>query len=502
MKEILERYISPSSTNSSTRNPASPKAVNGTHDISVAKSKPASSYIPANLQHEELKKLIQLIIKIDRQEGAGLGIRIAGGKGSNPYKDDDDGIFITRILPESPAKPTGLKVGDKLVKVNQTCLNDLTHQQAADALKEAVKSDNQLIMSVLQETDLNKLFFLQIDDIEATTTATSDQIPANELYQYGFRINYNFNTYQQREVEIISIADAKRYSQLAKGDILLQINGRNVDSISEKDLNRFVQNSSSSTVTNEFTIKYLTVYRPYVEEANTQEANTSVNEVNGDAEIVQNGTEAVEAQKPSAVARQPNGLPISSSTPLRNPVTPPQNDEANTSLTTAAEDYPIEEVKLVKHNGAMGLSIVGGGNVACHPFGIDNPGIFISKIVPGGAASGINLRVGDRILKVNGVDVTQMTHDDTVNELKRHSSQVVLLVRHDPQPPNIQDVILHRSYPEETIGIRINGGIEMKSANVYDSSDEGIFVVNIINGTLAHKDTRLQVGTRIMEVSY
>lgn len=149
----------------------------------------------------------------------------------------------------------------------------------------------------------------------------------------------------------------------------------------------------------------------------------------------------------------------------------------------------------------MGLSIVGGGNVACHPFGIDNPGIFISKIVPGGAASNTNLRVGDRILKVNGIDVTSMSHDDTVDELKRNSGQVVLLVSHDPQPKGMQEVMLYRSYPEETIGIRINGGIEMKSANIYDASDEGIFVVNLINGTLAQKDGRLQVGTRIMEVS-
>lgn len=352
-----------------------------------------------------------------------------------------------------------------------------------------------------------KLFFLKIDESDSLA-ATIEHVAGNELYQYGFRINHNFNTYQQQEVEIISIADAKRYGQLAKGDILLQINGHNVDSISEKDLNRFVQNSSSSAVPNEFAIKYLTIYRPYVEDTNQESNIKSTVETNGNSEPSQNGAvpnhQSNEQEVPNqtaAIAKQPNGLPISSSTPLRNPAASPKNDlAANTSLTTS-EDYPIEEIKLVKHNGAMGLSIVGGGNVACHPFGIDNPGIFISKIVPGGAASGINLRVGDRILKVNGVDVTQMTHDDTVNELKRHSSQVVLLVRHDPQPPNIQDVILHRSYPEETIGIRINGGIEMKSANIYDSSDEGIFVVNIINGTLAHKDARLQVGTRIMEVS-
>lgn len=103
-------------------------------------------------------------------------------------------------------------------------------------------------------------------------------------------------------------------------------------------------------------------------------------------------------------------------------------------------------------------------------------------------------------MKVNGVDVTQLSHDECVDELKRNANHVTLMVSHDPQPPGLQEVILHRSYPEETLGIRINGGIENKSANLFDQSDEGIFVVNIINGTLAQRDGRLKVGTRIMEV--
>ena len=93
-----------------------------------------------------------------------------------------------------------------------------------------------------------------------------------------------------------------------------------------------------------------------------------------------------------------------------------------------------------------------------------------------------------------------MAHDDVVDELKRNVTHVTLLVSRDPQPSGMQDVVLSRTYPEETLGIRINGGIENKSANPYDSTDEGIFVVNIINGPLAQKDGRLQVGTRIMEV--
>jgi protein scribble len=550
MKEILERYAhtnNPSTSTSPSGDFNSQNSYASSFSINKTKPKPASVYVPDNLEYDELRKLIQLVIQINRQEGAGLGIRIAGGKGSSPYKEDDEGIFITRILPESPAKTTGLKVGDKLLKVNQTVLNDLTHQQAADTLKEAVKSGNQLTLSVIQELDLSKLFFIQIPSMNES----------NENLSSGFRINHNFNTHQQREVEIIFIADHKRFGQLSKGDILLQINGKNVDSISEKDLNKFVINSSNPKCPNEYVISCLTIYRPFVEEQmNTSEANnedddrssqqdnehqdrhedSSDNNNNNNKDnnhengIAQNGN-SPNGQTDSLIRKnatndhivveteslvnghKTNGMngasgetpkivnrPISSSTPVRNKLAESAEESAKTENHLSSE-YPSEEILINKANGAMGLSIVGGGNVACHPFGIEKPGIFISKIVPDGPASKTSLKVGDRILKVNDVDVTQMSHDDTVDELKSNSSKVVLFVSHDPQPSGMQEVLLKRSHPEETLGIRINGGIENKSANPFDASDEGIFVVNIINDTIAHRDGRLQVGTRIMEVS-
>ena len=53
-------------------------------------------------------------------------------------------------------------------------------------------------------------------------------------------------------------------------------------------------------------------------------------------------------------------------------------------------------------SGKLGMSIVGGGNISSAPFGRGRPGIYISKIVPGGSADRTKtLRVGDRILEVS-----------------------------------------------------------------------------------------------------
>lgn len=50
-----------------------------------------------------------LEIKIDRTN-TGLGLSIAGGLGSTPFRGDDQGIFISRITDGGPADLADLRV--------------------------------------------------------------------------------------------------------------------------------------------------------------------------------------------------------------------------------------------------------------------------------------------------------------------------------------------------------------------------------------------------------
>lgn len=94
-----------------------------------------------------------------------------------------------------------------------------------------------------------------------------------------------------------------------------------------------------------------------------------------------------------------------------------------------------QDVTLSKEEGSLGFSIIGGVDHSSIPFGGKEPGIFISHMVPGGtAASSGKLRVGDRILKVNGEDITKCTHQESVMALLRPSDSITLTVRHDPLP--------------------------------------------------------------------
>ncbi|MED6242831.1 hypothetical protein ATANTOWER_010363, partial [Ataeniobius toweri] len=79
---------------------------------------------------------LRLQIKVSGQSGR-LGISIAGGKGSLPYKDHDEGIFISRVAQGGPSEKAGIHVGDRLLEVNGLSMQGVTHHEAVAALRNA-----------------------------------------------------------------------------------------------------------------------------------------------------------------------------------------------------------------------------------------------------------------------------------------------------------------------------------------------------------------------------
>ncbi|KAM7385692.1 hypothetical protein PAMP_001755 [Pampus punctatissimus] len=75
-------------------------------------------------------------IKVSGQRGS-LGISIAGGKGSLPYKDHDEGIFISRVTKGGASEKAGVHVGDRLLEVNGLNMHEATHLEAVSALRNA-----------------------------------------------------------------------------------------------------------------------------------------------------------------------------------------------------------------------------------------------------------------------------------------------------------------------------------------------------------------------------
>ncbi|XP_068789827.1 protein scribble homolog isoform X36 [Struthio camelus] len=441
---------------------------------------------PARIEEEELT------LTIVRQTG-GLGISIAGGKGSTPYKGDDEGIFISRVSEEGPAARAGVRVGDKLLEVNGVSLHCAEHHVAVEALR---GSGSSVSMTVLRE---------RMVEPENAITVT----PLRPEDDYSPRERRGGLRFPERPE---GTPPTERYSTCLM---------RN-----EKGLGFSIAGGKGSTP---YRAGDTGIFISRIAEGGAAHRDGTLHV--GDRVISINGVDMTEARHDQAVALLTASSPTivllveregaeqlsegdSPGVPrvrMHSPPPPPSHGESppeetpslqRNHLSKGLEDqYPIEEIHLVKAGGPLGLSIVGGSDHSSHPFGIHEPGVFISKVIPRGLASRSGLRVGDRILEVNSIDLRHATHQEAVNALLSNTQELTMLVRRDPPPPGMQEICIEKA-PGEKLGISIRGGAKGHAGNPFDPTDEGIFISKVSSSGAAARDGRLKVGMRILEVNH
>ncbi|XP_059196542.1 disks large homolog 1-like isoform X2 [Centropristis striata] len=157
-------------------------------------------------------------------------------------------------------------------------------------------------------------------------------------------------------------------------------------------------------------------------------------------------------------------------------------------------DYEYEEITLERGNSGLGFSIAGGTD---NPHIGEDPSIFITKIIPGGAAAqNGRLRVNDCIVRVNETDVRDVTHSGAVEALKDAGGLVRLCIRRRRSlTERIMDIKLVKG--PKGLGFSIAGGV----GNQHVPGDNSIYVTKIIEGGAAHKDGRLQIGDKLVAVN-
>lgn len=83
-------------------------------------------------------------------------------------------------------------------------------------------------------------------------------------------------------------------------------------------------------------------------------------------------------------------------------------------------------------NLILGFSIGGGidQDPGQNPFSEDktDKGIYVTRITPGGPAEEAQLKMGDKIMQVNGWDMTMVTHDQARKRLTKKNEDVVRLL--------------------------------------------------------------------------
>ncbi|NXU16210.1 DLG2 protein, partial [Pardalotus punctatus] len=143
-------------------------------------------------------------------------------------------------------------------------------------------------------------------------------------------------------------------------------------------------------------------------------------------------------------------------------------------------------------NSGLGFSIAGGTD---NPHIGDDPGIFITKIIPGGAAAEDG-RLRSVAWEISGyAREAFVRHNATVVASTSVYSIYAILGLLFNVICCIANVLLTISFPG--LGFSIAGGV----GNQHIPGDNSIYVTKIIDGGAAQKDGRLQVGDRLLMVN-
>ncbi|NWU71772.1 PTN13 phosphatase, partial [Pterocles burchelli] len=187
-------------------------------------------------------------------------------------------------------------------------------------------------------------------------------------------------------------------------------------------------------------------------------------------------------------------------------------DSLLNQLEKNAEEYEPEvelQVTMTKsEKGSLGFTVTKGS---------DNVGCYIHDIVQDPAKSDGRLRPGDRLIKVNSIDVTNMSHTDAVNFLRAAPKTVRLVLgrvlelpKMPVMPHLLPDITL--ACHEEQLGLLLSGGqdslyqvvyisdIHPESVAAREGSLRALDIIHYINGVSTQGRT-LKEAKRMLETS-
>uniref|UniRef100_A0A5G2RKH3 Discs large MAGUK scaffold protein 4 n=1 Tax=Sus scrofa TaxID=9823 RepID=A0A5G2RKH3_PIG len=372
---------------------------------------------------------------------SGLGFSIAGGT-DNPHIGDDPSIFITKIIPGGAAAQDGrLRVNDSILFVNEVDVREVTHSAAVEALKEAGSIVRLYVMR--RKPPAEKLMEIKLIKgpkglgFSIAGGVGNQHIPGdNSIYV----------------TKIIEGGAAHKDGRLQIGDKILAVNSVGLEDVMHED--------AVAALKNTYDVVYLKVAKPssaYLSDSYAPPDITSSYSQHLDNEISHSsylGTDYPTAMTPTSPRRY-------------SPVAKDLLGE---------EDIPREPRRIVIHRGSTGLgfNIVGGE---------DGEGIFISFILAGGPAdlSG-ELRKGDQILSVNGVDLRNASHEQAAIALKNAGQTVTIIAQYKPEEysrfeakiHDLREQLMNSSLGSGTASLRSNPkrGFYIRALFDYDKTKD------------------------------
>uniref|UniRef100_A0A8D2P8K4 Disks large homolog 1 n=1 Tax=Zosterops lateralis melanops TaxID=1220523 RepID=A0A8D2P8K4_ZOSLA len=357
---------------------------------------------------------------------SGLGFSIAGGT-DNPHIGDDASIFITKIIAGGAAAQDGrLRVNDCILRVNEVDVRDVTHSRAVEALKEAGSIVRLYVKRRKPVTE--KIVEIKLVKgpkglgFSIAGGVGNQHIPGdNSIYV----------------TKIIEGGAAHKDGKLQIGDKLLAVNSVCLEEVTHEEAVTALKNTSDFV--------YLKVAKP---------TSMFMNDSYAPPDITNSYSQPVD-----------NHIPPSAYLGQSMPPASPGRYSPVPKGMLGDDEITREPRKVVLHRGSTGLgfNIVGGE---------DGEGIFISFILAGGPAdlSG-ELRKGDRIISVNGVDLKAATHEQAAAALKNAGQAVTIVAQYRPEEYSRFEAKIHDLREQ-----MMNSSISSGSGSLRTSQKRSLYV--------------------------
>ncbi|XP_074647744.1 tyrosine-protein phosphatase non-receptor type 13-like isoform X2 [Tubulanus polymorphus] len=444
-----------------------------------------------------------------------LGLNVTGGVNTSVKHG---GIYVKSLVPGGAAQTDGrILVGDRILKVNETELTNVTHRQAVELLRDTPDINHLLVergipasaktnsvgsMGTSSNTPSSNLSSPTPSSVKDYSFVNKDNVFTVDLKKDSHGLGFALVADHEcqpghgqlavpRVKRIFPVGPAASCKEMQVGDVLLEVNGVKLKGLSITEVTHVLKNAGDDVE--------MKLCRPQFDVTdNNKTANKTVSPVHiqkriapspplADApsppladDIQQNNQKRLAPSPPvipSSSSRQQQSLFQSTDPDLLElfshqtegvPSTPTTdysvtsseigqrsiqvdfNEHVEEKQASAPENAPDAlqnapdpsgnlinderlkegeiEVTLVKPDGGgLGFKVAGGGNTT--------NGCYVKEIVQEPALSNGQLQPGDKIIMVNGRDMTNLTHFDAVNLLRSTPNEVKIRVQRNPRTP-------------------------------------------------------------------